>query len=356
MKPANLLILILAAVLTASSCKESITDSRPRIIRPPQDMIWTADTIRGLDQYAQLTPRNLYVFSANDAWLTCWSDIARGLIWHWDGKSWNESDIRKDVGGMRIQDVCGYSSSDLWACGYSGEEIFLAHYNGTKWTKYNTNGIKGELLDMCKDADGNILACGRNGLIMKYDKTSNKWNVSYIKMSFNYDSEFFIKNIAVINKDLYATAAAMNLKTLEEMYYFVKGKFENYTLVDSIKLDFTQSSNLKWGNWRLINEGETGLFSSGLGGCWKYLNSNWIKILNYDGEIYDITGFNTNYLVACGAFKTILFYNGSSWSNFSNSLKVFDNGFKFRCVFTNGFETFIAGYGKENKLIVWRGN
>ncbi|MFA7421009.1 MAG: hypothetical protein WCZ90_15105 [Melioribacteraceae bacterium] len=350
----RIVFLIAVAVLAcfSVSCKESITDSRPRIIRPPQDMIWTADTLKGLDQYAQLIPRNLFVFSANDAWLTCWSDIARGLIWHFDGKAWTESNIAKDVGGMRIQDINGYSSRDLWACGYTGDEIFLAHYDGSKWTKYNTNGIKGELLDMCKDADGNIWACGRNGLIMKYDKT--KWNIDYVKINFSYDAQYFLKGIEIFQEGTYLIATTVNQVTLDETYYYVKGKMNQWTIVDSVKLNFV-NPQMKWGNYKLFTGLNLSLYSTGLLGCWKLAANNWVNIYNYDGILYDITGESDNYLILCSAFKTLMHYNGNNWQDFSSSLNVTDPGFVFNNVWTNGYEAIITGYKDGDKVIVWRG-
>ncbi|MCL5031594.1 MAG: Rax2 family protein [Bacteroidetes bacterium] len=123
---------------------------------------------------------NILVFSPNDVWVCGWSDISRGLIWHYDGKQWSESNIGADVGGMRVDDIAGYSSNDLWAAGYSGDNIFLAHYDGYRWTRQSDMNIRGELLDMSKDPEGNLWACGRDGVMLKYNKT--KWIVDRIKV------------------------------------------------------------------------------------------------------------------------------------------------------------------------------
>ncbi len=353
MKPANLLAILLTTLLTTFSCKESITDSRPRIIRAPQDMIWTADTLKGFDQYAQLIPRNLLVFAPNDAWLVCWSDIARGLIWHFDGKSWKESNIAADVGGMRVSDIAGYSSSDLWACGYTGDEIFLAHYNGSKWTKYNTNGIKGDLLDMCKDTDGNLWACGRNGMIMKYDKT--KWTYETFKIATLPNSELFFKSVSFFNNKVHLLLTTIKDNPWTEKYYFINGQAKNWTVIDSMIID-SPSAKIKWG-YRGLHTGVS-LWSHGIYGLWKLDGNIWTQILNINNSIDGLYESATNYLIAVGDYKTARFFNGTNWSNISSLFNVSDPTFIFRNVWSNGYETFICGYGNfgtKEKLVVWRG-
>jgi len=353
MKPKIFLALILTSIFITLSCKESITDSRPRIIRPPQDMIWTADTIKGIGTATQLLPQNLLVFSANDAWLTCWSDIARGLIWHFDGKSWNESDIRKDVGGMRVSDIEGYSSSDLWACGYSGDEIFLAHYNGTKWTKYNTNGIKGELLDMCKDTDGNIWASGRNGVIMKYDKA--KWNYEIFDKYSGNSYEYFFKSIAFNDSKIQLLLTKINTNPWKETYYYINGNLNNWTLIDSLVIQ-TPNTVIKWGYRGLV--ANNSLWSYGIFGVWKLENNIWVKKLSINNAINGLAVVSNNYGIGVGDSRSAFFFNGIGWVNITGIFNIKDPLFVFREVWSNGYETIIAGEGvfdKTEKLIVWRG-
>ncbi|MFA7420871.1 MAG: hypothetical protein WCZ90_14405 [Melioribacteraceae bacterium] len=355
MKKIALVFAATVLVYHSFSCKESITDSRPRVIRPPQEMIWTADTLKGFDQYAQLTPENLLVFASNDAWLVCWSDIARRLIWHFDGKSWTESNIAADVGGMRVRDIAGNSSSDLWACGYTGDEIFLAHYNGSRWTKYNTNGIKGDLLDMCKDAEGDLWACGRNGMIMKYDKT--KWIVNQVKLKKPEQVDYFNKSIAENKGKILFLISSVDKITLEEKYYYASGTLDNWVIIDSMTI--TNKGSIKWGYRNLFSSSNQHLYSCGMAGIWSYENSQWKLVSEASGAINNIFSDSDVYTIAVGDFKKALFSNGITWSNFSNILNTNDSSFVFKNVWTNGYETFICGYGNfggKEKLVVWRGN
>lgn len=353
MKPYFIFIFLFASVLISFSCNENPTDSRPLIIRPPQEMIWTADTLKGFDQYAQLLPENLLVFASNDAWLVCWSDIARGLLWHFDGKTWNESNIAKDVGGMRVNDVAGYSSSDLWTCGYTGEEIFLAHYDGYKWTKYNTDGIKGELLDMCKDADGNLWTCGRNGLVMKFDRF--KWIIDEVPLIMPSEATFFLQSIEYHNKQIYTLISTFNKKTLEEKYFYAKGTIKNWSIMDSLVV--SSKTNIQWGYRKLFSNNEK-LYSVGLFGIWSYDGDKWINIKNVNGAINNLYFNNNNYILAVGDFQKFLFFDGLVWTNHNPLFNINDPNFTYQNAWTNGYETFICGYGnfgKEEKLVVWRG-
>ncbi|KAF0149023.1 MAG: hypothetical protein FD143_2809 [Ignavibacteria bacterium] len=349
MKPASLLTILLTALITTFSCTESITDSRPRIIRAPQDMIWTADTLKGFDQYAQLIPSNLLVFSANDAWLVCWSDIARGLLWHFDGKSWKESNIAADVGGMRVNDIAGYSSSDLWACGYSGDEIFLAHYNGSKWTKYNTNGIKGELLDMCKDTEGNLWVCGRNGLIMKYDRA--KWITNYIYLQKAESSKYWFNCVGFTDGLIHLSMSHIDFSKKIENYYYIHGNISRWLFSDSMIIK-NHNSEIKWGYYE-FNSSNNRIHSMGINGYWIYENG-WQKKFSYVKSIYDAWESAFDYKIIVGESKAS-FYNGTHWKDFETILDVNPSLFTYKSVWTTGYETFIVGYARDDRLIVWRG-
>jgi hypothetical protein len=353
MKPFLALVLVATLTFFSFSCNENPADSRPRIIRPPQDMIWTADTLKGFDQYAQLTPENLLVFSANDAWLVCWSDIARRLIWHFDGKSWTESNIAADVGGMRIRDIVGYSSSDLWACGYTGDEIFLAHYDGSSWTKYNTNGIKGDLLDMCKDAEGNLWACGRNGMIMKYDKT--KWEREIYDIPTLDNSTSLLKSTEYFGNKIHILLNSKQNNSSLEKYYHLTGRLNNWVIADSFTID-SPSSKIKWG-YRGLHSGIS-LWSNGILGAWKYVDNAWVQNLSIMNAINSVYETASDYVLAVGDSKTALYSNGNNWTSIASIFNIADSKFVFKNAWTNGYETFICGFGNfgaKEKLVVWRG-
>lgn len=347
------LIFFLAAVVVTLSCSEGVTDSRERIIRTPQEMIWTADTIKSLQKGYFLYPNNLLVFSADDAWLVVNGDINRGKLRHWDGKSWNGTSVENDASGMRPEDVDGYNSNDLWACGSLNDQILLAHYDGRSWSRYNTNRIKGELLDMCKDADGNLWACGRNGLVMKYDKT--KWQVDYVRIPGLKPEDYWINGIGFADGKINLTVSFSSFEQKREEYFHFQGSMNNWVIKDSVKIQIPPHTN-KWGTWGFMQSNGK-LFSFGPGGVWK-LNGNWE--FKHNISYCSLAGYevNENYFLASYQFNQLYFFNGSSWQNIGSMFNKVDYSFEYKNIWSNGIGTFVVGqgaFGKEYKLVVWRG-
>lgn len=333
-----------AVLLFASliSCKDAGTNPTP-VIKTPRQMTWTADTLRSPDPTSiQLMMRNILVFSPNDVWICGWSDVARGLIWHYDGKQWSESNIGADVGGMRVDDIAGYSSNDLWAGGYSGNNIFLAHYNGYKWTRESDMNIRGELLDMSMDPNGNIWACGRNGMVLKFDKT--KWTANTIKVNHYSDAEYFLQSVAYYKDKMHLIGIVSDAKRMKNVYYYITGDMDSWIITDSVVSD-SPSSKIKWGDWNLNATNFGKFYSVGLEGIWAYSPNGWNQVYKIDSSIYGVSGISENYILAVGDFQQVLFFNGNTWENFVNLFPQINRNFVCMNVWTNGYETFIIGYG-----------
>ncbi|MEW6654393.1 MAG: hypothetical protein AB1394_13155 [Bacteroidota bacterium] len=188
---------------------------------------------------------------------------------------------------------------------------------------------------------------------MKYDK--KKWIIDKIELKMmDVNSSYFLKGIEYFNNAIHGIITSTNKSTLEAKYYYLKGNINNWTICDSINLDF-RNPQMRWGYYKLYTNNDLYLYSVGLLGCWKMTNDKWEKILQYNGELYDITGMSNNYLITCSAFKTLKYFDGSSWQDFSHVLKVTDPQFVFNNVWSNGFETIVVGQSNDSKLIVWRG-
>ncbi|MCK9280300.1 MAG: hypothetical protein M0P71_06760, partial [Melioribacteraceae bacterium] len=258
-------------------------------------------------------------FSPKDVWLVCYSDVARGLIWHYDGKTWRESNIYADLGGMRVNGISGSSSSDIWAVGYSGTKSFIGHYNGIKWTRY-AEEFNDQLLDITKDDEGNFWACGRNGIILKY--TNGKWEQNYFKVNYNLQKEqYFYSGIAYYNKKLHLLGRKIPSGVGQTEYHIV-GEFNNWAIIDS--QIYSENKIIKFGNWKFINI-DNKLYSYGSGGAWKYGDNEWIHFFHPTFYVKSISGLNEDYMLAVGAGKNLYFYNGNSWNDYSNILKKWDN-------------------------------
>ena len=352
MKRKLILIISILVILIANSCKDNGVSSSSGI-KTPREMTWTSVTLTSPDSTSsQLLPENLLAFSPTDMWLVCWCDVARGLLWHYNADGWKESNIFADVGGMRVNDVAGSSSYDLWAAGYSGKNIFLGHYNGSKWTREDNMGIEGEILDMCKDDEGNIWACGRNGVILKY--TDSKWISDTLQLTTSSQIQYYLQSIQGLNI-ITLLATTINNITLKQIYYYLRGDWQNFSIVDSMRIGI---DNKKWGYRGLYITSSDQLYSYGQGGVWSYTSGSWNNLLTVDGTVKGLSCVDNNYMVAVGDYNKLLFYNGSSWESISDLFPTDDSTFVFSNVWTNGYETIIVGYGTVDglqKTIIWHG-
>ena len=357
MKKQNLVFVMIVTVVTVLdlSCKDTGTNPN-QTIKTPREMTWTADTLPVPEGAIQVLPEDLLVLSPTDIYLAIW--VGHGQIMHYDGKSWK---MVKEIGGGIDCFIQG-NSNDIWAGGYIGHQngsqfmrsIYLGNYNGISWYD-NELSMQSEILDLTKDPDGNIWACGRNGVVLKY--TQGRWISDIIKISFAYPAEYFLKSIESYNNKIYILASSMNTNTLVEKYFYITGDMKNWTIADSMTLD-SPSSIIKWGYRGIYSYNFNKLYSYGLGGIWQYNDGLWNKLLETDGAINGITYTDENYLLAVGDFQKILFYNGSTWTNVNDLFHVKDPYFVFKNVWTNGYESFMVGYtfqGNPQKTIIFHG-
>ena len=352
MKKKSLVVLTVLGALASLtfSCKTSPTEPERRI-KTPREMTWTVDTLPVPQGAIQVLPEDLLVLLPTDIYLATW--VGHGVIMHYNGSTWTKV---LDSGGINC--LAGTTTEGLWAGGYTGNpngEVLISHYNGVQWKNVST-GVKGELLDMTQDPEGNIWACGRNGVILKYDKT--KWIADTIKIKFNYPVEYFLKSIAYYNGNIYVLASSQNTSTLKQKYFYTRGNIGNWTIADSMFFD-SPTSEIKWGNFGLYNlQGNGELYTYGLSGIWKLNGTAWQKFFDFDGEIYGMNGISNSYIIAVSAYKRIYFYNGSNWESISDLFNVSDPTFEFWNVWTDGYETVIVGFGVVNgiqKTLVWHG-
>jgi len=342
------LVILLVLNCLIQNCKSTPIEPEPRI-KTPREMTWTADTLPVPEGAIQVLPEDLLVLSPKDIWLATW--VGHGVIMHYDGANW----AKVEESGS-ISCLTG-TVNDIWAGGYAsyGGDIYLSHYDGNKWNRINMN-IKGELLDMTKDADGNIWACGRNGVVLKYDKT--KWIADTIKIGYKQaypEVEYFIRSIEEYNSKHSVIAWIVDFNRLRNIYYYITGDISNWVITDSTVSE-SSPSIMKFGNWGLYKVNEEKLYSCGGLGIWEMRNSNWEKIYNTSSSIYSISGINDSYIIAVGDFQQLLFYDGNSWENFAALFPQIDHSFVCTNTWTNGYETIIVGYGDIDgiqKTVVW---
>lgn len=314
-------------------------------------MKWTVDTLSPDPEAIQLIPENMLVFSPNNIWLVCYSDVARRLLWHFNGTSWSWVE---SGGGKRYTDLAGYNDYDIWLGGYSGDHPHFTHKNGNNFIRYDFD-IKGQILDMTMDSQRNIWACGIEGLIMKYDKS--QWIFDKVNVNRDLRASYATTSISAWQNDKYILAAKLEYYIGQEVYYFIKGDLKNWIIVDSMIIN-SANSTIKWGNKRLFVDKTGELYSAGIVGLWEYNNKKWENTLSTRGTLYDVYGVDKNYVLAVGDFAKIFFNNKNGWQDINYLFNQYDDNVNYKSVWTNGEEIFIAGFGVFNgrqKTIIWHG-
>ncbi|MGK9369084.1 hypothetical protein ACSSWA_09280 [Melioribacter sp. Ez-97] len=343
------LMIIICIIGGLISCNDSTTDSNPPF-KHPKEMTWTTDTLPVPEYAIQVLPEDLTVIAPDNIWLATW--VGHAQFMHFDGDKWSLA--HEIAGGIFSLTYDNYNR--LWAGGYSNN-IYIGYFDGFNWNRVDDMGVTGAILDMTTDEEGNIWACGRNGVVLKYSQSSETWSVDTIKIFFPYSVSYFLKSIQEYNNKIFILATSTNQNTLIEKYFFISGNIDNWAIEDSMTLD-SPSSVIKWGYRGLYASDFNKLYSFGLGGIWEYQNGTSIKIKDVNGAINDVYGINEDYLFAVGDYKKVLFYDGALWINLSQFLITDDPTFTYWRVWTNGYQTVIAGYGNVDgitKTIVWRG-
>ncbi len=351
------IILLVFLLQFVTGCKEKGTEPPTKYFKNPREMIWTADTLKMPDYAIQLLPQDFFVVSPENIWLAVW--VGHGQIYHFDGKTW---EMVKEIGGGIDCLVQGVIPNSAWAGGYIGRDVngqftqnaYLGYNTGTSWHD-NEFQIRSEILDLTKDINGNIWACGRNGLVMRYE--NDKWNADTINLNLSNDIAYWLNSIEYYDGKAYVLASTADKISYLEKYYYLSGNMNNFVVLDSMVFD-SPSAIIKWGYLHLYSSTFQKLYSNGLSGVWEYKSKNWEKILDVRGTIHSVYGVAENYLLAVGDYDKVLFNDGSSWTSISDLLEIDDPTFVFNNVWTDGYEIIITGYGTVNNkqgTIIWHG-
>jgi len=351
----KIIVLLILLIVMLNSCGDNGTGpDKTEQLKDPREMTWTADTLKMPDTAIQLLPQDMLVISPNNIWIAFW--VGHGQLWHFGSNGWS---VVEDIGGG-INCLTRKSDTDLWAGGRigrsDGNNVAVANYKNGIWT-WNEMTIKGEILDMCTDLQGNVWACGRNGLVMKY--SNNTWIINTIKVGYlnvHTNSEYLLRSIVPYNNKLRLLGGVYDPDLRRYVNYHFQGEMDNWEMLDSMIVE-SPASIIKWGDLGLFSSSNK-LYSYGLLGIWKYQNNGWQKVYNFDGEIYDIYSVTDDYIIAVSAFNKIFFYNGSIWQSISEIFKNNDPFFVFKKVNVVNKEIYIIGYGTINNkdaVIIWHG-
>jgi len=130
---------------------------------------------------------DIVALGAADVWAvgqeSVWDDWqSRGVITHWDGRSWNTVDIRNDdAGAGRLRSVAAASPTELWAVGEGHDSRpYVARGDGSAFDRVDVAALRaGDWLGGVAAVPGRVVAVGsRDGHPMIATGTSSGWTAS----------------------------------------------------------------------------------------------------------------------------------------------------------------------------------
>lgn len=105
--------------------------------------------------------------SADDVWVTGFSDTDQPRALHYDGTAWTPAAVPFTGVNGELYDIAAYAPDDVWAVGRTllddkdwGHSLVM-HYDGTSWRQLAAPAGAGQLVSVAKKGGG-IVAVGQD--------------------------------------------------------------------------------------------------------------------------------------------------------------------------------------------------
>jgi len=352
-------LIMIVAALTCSGCKK---DPVSPSSKDPRTLKWTVDTLAYPGSFQTLLS-DIWGSSAKDVYAVGSSSNNRGLMWHFDGKSWTDVKLGVTQGGtivgaIDLRDIYGFGANDIWVVGDHIrnnpnpppnflDSSLLIHFDGGQWREISTP-IGRTLTAVWGRSSNALWMAGWQGTLFHYDGTTVKKEP--FLLTATSDADTFYVPISIIGNssgELYTLVAdnAFNGR----QFFFLQHENNQWVIKDNNF--FFHSSNL----WMSPSKN---LYVSGQS-VHKRQNGTWNKTLDGFNTLYSIGIYGTDddniFVVGRSNVEpypgAIYHYNGNDWFNFQN-LNI--PGFVYAEVWTDGREVFVVG-GTGQKSIVLHG-
>ena len=349
------LFILICVLLAANSCSKDNIVNPKEILKDPAAMHWTIDTIfYPYYESFQTLMNSIYVIDTNDIWLCGHCDDIRGTVWRYTGNKWFVYDIFNDIPFASDTPYRIFGKNDnLWMIGEKDVDGLVLRKTNNKWYDYNIK-IGNRLLDGTITNSGQFFACGSDGIVISHDElgfVSDKIKIKKNPAGYYYS----LPSIAEYNSTKYLIASywPTSSPNLEWSYYFLKGSFKQWTIIDSFKINQNSTGNnpYKFGTERLYSSPWGKLYSCGYMGVWAWNNKSWENQISTPSHINNIRGARDDYIFAVGDFGYIYFYNGTGWKEMTNIVPG-QKDFALIDVWTNGKVVYIVAHAGYKTLII----
>lgn len=326
----NILYIFLTVnlLLSFSSCDTT----EPPPIKPPKDprtYTWTIDTLNS--SYLPCVTR-IWGNSAIDVYAGGFSSDLRGVLWHYNGDSWES--VNLPVTTFEVNGIYGFSSNDVWVVGETATDVSLIlHYNGSGWQNYSNSTGKA-LRCIWGSTPSNIWAGGTNTLF-HYDGSSWTKFPFFIPshgVQLGSISGLSASDIYMIG---YRNDVVQPLDT--SFYYLYHFNGSQWNVIDSSYL--TNTEYVWHFGVRLQTIG--GDLYSASNRLFKKEGSGW-KIINDDPLVFSLGGSSSDNVFCATTNGTAYHFNGSDWKKIT-----IKEGFEEAIydIWTDGTEVFMVAWG-----------
>jgi hypothetical protein len=308
--------------------------------------------------------RSVWGSSPNDVYVTGHNSTPGGDLWHFNGNTWEEIDLKQKLAiyPANLQKVFGFSSKEVWVVGNQGiwdsniqsmvNTPLLARFDGAVWREFRLNLFDKErsssLLGIHGDRPNNVWVCGPYGMIARFD--GNTWTQDTIRIA-NIDLRYFeIMSVSVYQGEVYCIGQYM-LPDVFTRYFTIKGTIKNWQIIDS----FLGNEKERFGYANLYTN--YGKIYSILPNVYEWVNEQWVERIKFSG-IYtaiNMSGTGEENILITG-------YNGLFHWDGIELKEIPLPGFQAYYdvvwdVWYDGQEAFAVGYSYDNQSMsfIWHG-
>jgi hypothetical protein len=355
-------LVILLFLLLQYGCTRGPTEAE---FKDPRTYTWTIDTLAYPGSF-QTAMRDIWGSSPTDVYVVGHNDQNRGLMWHFDGRSWTDVRLSTTQGGtiqgpIDLSAIHGFSASKIFAVGqriYSNpnrppnflDSSLVIHFDGREWREQRVQN--GRYLRTIGGSSPSLLwTGGQTTSIFQYDGTA--WKRDSLPVVVQTDGFFIVEAFeGMASGQAFAIGYAHHNLTATTIHYFFRRRGNRWTVVDSF---FVAPGRIewKWGRGDLWISPSGTLYSCGRG-IHRWNGSQWEMLFDHSNFLSRITGTSDNNIFVVGHLGTILHYNGRDWYQYQQFA---DPNNVLWGVWTDGREVFVVGFtaAYPQKTLIFHG-
>jgi hypothetical protein len=331
---------VVIALLIFPACGK--TPTGPDASRNPRNYLWTLDTISSGN--SQVFLDNIWGSSAQDVYAA-----GTGGVYHYDGKEWKtvKSSI---VGNLAIEDVFGFSPTDIWIVGsrvYPNpnpppnflDSCFIAHFDGTQWTEIQELPMQG-IMCIWGRSSKEIYAGSEDGNILQYDGLN--WTATHLLDSLQIIS--IGGNASIIFAGGAVTAGGFYPVAMYENRGAGWALFGKQTLSDNY-------NNPQFGYSTIFSPAPEVIYSSTFG-VFKWNGTVWDQVLQSSVAIRGLNGTNPDNVLATGWGPVVYHWNGIDWKNIPAAVKGMPANSVVSGVWAGSDEVFAVGWDGLRSYVI----